>query len=229
MRRVFTHIREVNLWQSTESASGRGSELAVTTPLRTTLPQLCEQLSIQSILDAPCGDFNWMRHVPLANISYTGIDVVPDMIERNQREYGSATVQFMTKDITADTLPTVDLIICRDGLVHLPLRDACLALHNFDRSGSRYLLMTTYPAVTHNQDAPVGSWKPLNLCLPPFNLAPPLMQFADPSDDTGANPDKSLGLWDLHTLALPNIPRWHSPRVMGVNFVRRYINPSWQL
>ena len=41
-----------------------------------------------SLLDAPCGDFNWMRHVPLGGVSYTGADVVPELIARNRRDYG---------------------------------------------------------------------------------------------------------------------------------------------
>ncbi|GAB4385800.1 MAG: class I SAM-dependent methyltransferase [Elainellaceae cyanobacterium] len=229
MQRVFTHIRQVNLWQSAESASGRGSELSVTAALRANLTGLIEKLSIQSILDAPCGDFNWMQHVSLSGVSYTGMDVVPEMVERNQSLHGTETIRFMAGDVTRDALPKVDLILCRDCLVHLPLRDGCLALRNFKQSGSQYLLTTTYLSVTKNQDAPVGSWKPLNLYLPPFNLPPPLIMFSDPSDDTGANPDKSLGLWDLQALPMPIVPRWHSPQVILANFVRRYLDPSWQL
>lgn len=229
MQRIFTHINQVNLWESIESASGRGSELATTVAIRTVVLELLAQFGINSILDAPCGDFNWMRHIPLNGITYTGIDVVSEMIEKNQVNYGNATIQFMTGDITKDSLPQADLIICRDCLVHLPLRDGCLALRQFQQSGSRYLLTTTYPATTQNRDAAVGSWKPLNLCLPPFSLPTPLMIFSDPSDDTGANPDKSIGLWDLQKMILPTIPHWSSPQVMLTTFVRRHFNPAWKL
>lgn len=228
MRRVFSHIRQVNLWQSAESASGRGSELACTETIRSTLPRLFEKLGVRSMIDAPCGDFNWMRYVPLDGITYTGIDVVPELIERNQRNYGTDLIQFVASDITEAALPAVDLIMCRDGLVHLPLRDGCRALQNFKTSGSRYLLATTYPNTVQNRDTPVGSWRALNLLLPPFNLPEPLMLFSDPSDDTGANPDKSIGLWSLEAID-PVVPRWHSLSVNFTNFVRRYFNPSWKL
>lgn len=229
MKRVFSHIRRVNLWESAESASGRGSELSCTESIRSALPMLFEKFGITSMLDAPCGDFNWMQHVPLTGIHYTGMDVVPELIDRNQQRYSTATVRFLSGDITRDALPSVDLILSRDCLVHLSLRDGCCALRQFQQSGSRYLLVTTYPATTQNRDAPTGSWKPLNLCRPPFNLPEPLMLLPDPSDDTGANPDKAMGLWDLRTLTLPPVPRWSSPDVILTTLVRRYFDPSWRL
>jgi SAM-dependent methyltransferase len=229
MQRVFDHIRRVNLWQSQESASGRGSELACTAPLRAALPDLFQQFGIRSILDAPCGDFNWMQHVPLAGIAYTGMDIVPDLIDRNQQRYATPSIQFSVGDITKDVLPPVDLIVSRDCLVHLSLQDACRALHQFQQSGSRYLLTTTYPHTSINRDAPTGSWKPLNLCQPPFNFPDPLRLLPDPSDDTGANLDKSMGLWNLQTLTLPAVPQWSSFNVLWISFIRKYINPSWKL
>src|SRR3712207_7875432 len=51
---------------SHESYSGRGSELGATESLRSYLPQLFERLNIKTFLDAPCGDWNWMRQVDLS-------------------------------------------------------------------------------------------------------------------------------------------------------------------
>lgn len=229
MQRIFTHISKTNLWQSVESASGRGSELACTEAIRTVLPGLLQELNITSILDAPCGDFNWMRFVPLSGIHYTGVDVVADIIEHNQQKYGTDTCQFMTADITRASLPNVDLIICRDCLVHLPFSEGSRALQQFQRSGSTYLLATTYPKTTVNSDKPAGSWRSLNLRLPPFNFPEPLKLFSDPSDDTGANPDKSIGLWRLADITPPAIAWWNSPDVALITFVRQYVNPAWRL
>jgi hypothetical protein len=229
MKRIFTYISETNLWQSAESVSGRGSELECTESIRTFLPKLFKEFQVESILDAPCGDFNWMRHVPLSGLTYTGIDVVPEIVKRNQEKYGTDTIQFKPGDITKDTLPKVDLIICRDCLVHLPLWYGCLALRQFKRSGSKYLLATTYPHATVNNDTPLGSWRSLNLSLPPFNCGDPILLISDPSDDTGKNPDKSLGLWELDAIDPQGIWSLSSPQVMLTSLVRQYFDPSWKL
>ncbi|MDX2213116.1 MAG: class I SAM-dependent methyltransferase [Oculatellaceae cyanobacterium bins.114] len=227
MKRIFTHITQNSLWQSQESCSGRGSELACTASIRAALPTVLQDLNIQSILDAPCGDFNWMRHLSLEGIDYTGMDVVPAVIEQNQRTYGSETIRFLAADIASDTLPQADLVICRDCLVHLSLRTGYRALQQFQRSGSKYLLVTTYPQTSENQDVATGSWRSLNLNLPPFNFSEPLMLISDPSDDTGAHPDKALGLWKLDTLNLSKLPAL-SPQVMLTTFIRENLNPTWQ-
>lgn len=229
MKRIFTYISQSNLWQSAESKSGRGSELDCTASIRTSLPDLFKTLKVTSILDAPCGDFNWMRYVQLTGIDYLGVDVVPDIVQRNQEKYGTDTIRFKSGDITKDDLPTVDLIICRDCLVHLPLLYGCLALKQFQRSGSTYLLATTYPTALVNTDTAVGSWRSLNLCLPPFNFGTPLTLISDPSDDTGANPDKSLGLWRLDAIEPQGSLSLASPQVMLTTWIRQFFDPSWKL
>ena len=60
---IFTKIHDDNLWGSAESVSGSGSEFAYTKNLREKLPDLFSRYNIKKILDAPCGDFNWMRFV----------------------------------------------------------------------------------------------------------------------------------------------------------------------
>src|SRR5262245_66529053 len=79
---TFSAIYQNNSWRNSESVSGRGSTLARTSVLRETLPILLKELNCQCFLDAPCGDFNWMRQVGLDGIQYVGIDIVADLIDR---------------------------------------------------------------------------------------------------------------------------------------------------
>jgi SAM-dependent methyltransferase len=229
MERIFSHINQVNLWQSNESVSGRGSELDCTAAIRVKLPELFEKYNITSILDAPCGDFNWMQHIPQAHKAYIGMDIVSEMIEKNQQHYGNDTIQFRVGDLTQNRLPKVDLILCRDCLVHLSLWDISCALKQFKLSGAQYLLTTTYPETSVNPDSPTGSWRSLNLNLPPFNFPAPLERLADPSDDTQMNSDKSLSLWRLADITPFTVSRWRSPKLVLTSIIRNYINPSWKL
>ena len=59
----FTAIYKRNLWNNEESLSGGGSTIRRTTKIRELLPDLLESYNINSICDAGCGDFNWMRHL----------------------------------------------------------------------------------------------------------------------------------------------------------------------
>ncbi|MGH8209207.1 MAG: class I SAM-dependent methyltransferase, partial [Steroidobacteraceae bacterium] len=111
-----------NSWRNAESVSGDGSDLTQTQRVRAELARLVAQRNIATLLDAPCGDHYWMRKLETKPASYIGADIVPELIAANQRAYGSATVRFVTLDICADELPRADLILCRDCLVHLPLK-----------------------------------------------------------------------------------------------------------
>ena len=79
----FQRIFEENTWGNTESVSGEGSNLDRTAVLRAKLPALLARHGVQSMLDAPCGDFYWMKEVPLGDIDYTGADIVPEIIDRD--------------------------------------------------------------------------------------------------------------------------------------------------
>ncbi|MCA1818303.1 MAG: class I SAM-dependent methyltransferase [Acidobacteria bacterium] len=192
---VFSRIYEKNLWGDPESRSGRGSTLARTVVIRSTLPALLEGFGARSLLDAACGDFNWMALVDLGGVRYVGVDVVPGLIERNRRLYGGENREFLLADITRDPLPEADVVLCRDCLIHHSLDDALAAVLNFRRSNSRRLLATTHPAVRRNLDVPTGSWRPLNLQLPPFGFPPPARLL---TEDAGLG--KCLGLWELESL-----------------------------
>ena len=73
---TFTEIFDKNLWASPESVSGGGSEMQNTEAIRRELPYLIQKFGIKSILDIPCGDWNWMKSVDLCGASYIGADIV---------------------------------------------------------------------------------------------------------------------------------------------------------
>lgn len=172
---VFSGIFRSNTWGSTESVSGAGSELKNTAQLIRELPHLLRSLRIGTMLDAPCGDFNWMQHVDLEGIDYLGADIVETIVARNEQLHARPGRRFTKLDLLADALPRVDLILCRDCLFHFSHADVFRALHAFAASGSTWLLTTTftYRALPRNGDIATGGWTALNLELPPFSFPPP--------------------------------------------------------
>ena len=201
---AFEEIVLENRWRDPESLSGGGSNLQQTETLRVELPLLLSRLGARALLDAPCGDFNWMRHVDLGSVLYTGVDVVAPLIERCQRTYGGPHRQFILRDILVDPLPRTDVIMSRDCLVHLSYEHIIAALRNFRTSGAAFLLTTTYTSRKRNWDIVTGSWRPLNLQEKPFNFPPPVELIVENSTEfDGDFADKTLAVWRLDSLTIP--------------------------
>jgi hypothetical protein len=203
---IFTYIYRTNLWGSAESEPGVGSELAATAHLRTEIPRLLHRHRAGSLLDLPCGDFSWMSHADLSGIDYTGADIVADLVDRNTERYGTADRRFQCLSLTSDPLPRADVVLCRDCLVHLRYEQIFRAFANLRRSGSTYLLATTFTELDANTEIDTGDWRPVNLTLPPFALPEPLAVIIEGNTEVGgAYADKALGLWRI--AELPRHPR----------------------
>ncbi len=196
---IFSGYYKDNFWGSEESVSGGGSTLEYTANLRKELPGFLKQYEIRSILDAPCGDYNWFRYVERpANTSYLGADIVPELIQKNKENYEDASTAFEVLDITKDPLPASDLWICRDVLFHLANEHVLAVLHNFLNSEIEYLLTTSNVLCTENKDILSGQYRNLNLQIPPFNFPAPLSTIDDWIEGT---PVRKMCLWDRKTLS----------------------------
>jgi hypothetical protein len=200
-RATFERIYQSNAWAGQESRSGPGSAVSRTVATRKRLCELVNELGIKTLLDAPCGDFNWMKVLNMNLSGYVGVDIVPEIIERNREHFASCFRSFIVGDITVDILPKADLIICRDCFAHLCTHDCLAAIHNFKASGSTYLLATTSPSIRHNGDIPTGSWRALNLQLPPFSFPQPI-EIIDEQSPEKLDRDKQLGLWRLDSIII---------------------------
>ena len=104
-------------------------------------------------------------------------------------------------NLAESELPKVDLIFSRDCLVHLSFKDALKIIENFKRSGSKYLLTTTFKGRTKNEDLGTGFWRPLNKQLAPFNFPEPIHLINEGCSEEGNMfEDKCLGLWLLQDI-----------------------------
>jgi hypothetical protein len=195
---VFTRVYQSATWGSQESGSGTASELRATENIRKWLPDALRRLGARSLLDAPCGDWNWMQQVDLSGLDeYYGVDVVPPVIEANRAEFGGPHRHFAVADLTSDPLPAADAILCRDTLVHVSYQDAAKILANFAATGAKWLLLNTYPEVTRNRNQFTGHrWRRLNFRLEPFGFPEPVETMPDGGD---VDPSQ-LAVWRLPEL-----------------------------
>ena len=192
---VFSNIFNENHWGGKDSVSGPGSDLVQTKVLIDVLPKLFEKYEIKSMLDIPCGDFFWMSNIDLNNVKYTGADIVDDIVNKCSSKYPSH--EFKIMDLVNSELPCVDLIFCRDCLVHLPYEMAKKALKNIKDSKSKYLLTTSF-SDHDNTDTHLGGWRPLNLTKEPFNLPDPILIINEGcTENDNEYKDKSMYLWKI--------------------------------
>jgi hypothetical protein len=193
---AFTALWRDNGWGSSETRSGAGSTLAATETLRAHLSQLCRFLGIRQIVDAGCGDLNWMNRISETFDLYLGLDVVPGIIEEMEALYGRRRGHFFAqRDLTQDDLPRADAILCRDVMTHLSNDQVKDALARIKASGARYLFATSY-GTEQNRDISGGDWRPLDLTKAPFDLPKPMLHIDERLDGS-----KLLGVWPIKDLA----------------------------
>ena len=169
----FTHIYDNDLWGGGRCKSGMGSLLESTNNIRRELPYIFEKLEIKTLADAPCGVGDWLTHITANLQYYFGYDIVVDAVLKRVQNNSALNHFFSIADITDQVLPSVDAILCRDCLVHLSNDLVISALKNFKKSGSKYLIATSYLNEV-NKDHNVGGWRATNLSIEPFNLPPPI-------------------------------------------------------
>tara|TARA_B100001248_G_scaffold262699_1_gene261094 strand:+ start:1504 stop:2271 length:768 start_codon:yes stop_codon:yes gene_type:complete len=169
----FTKIYELNYWDGS-TPSGTGSELSATESIRSELINMYEKFHIHSVVDAPCGDYNWMKLVnERVSVKYTGVDIVSEVIKMNNK-YQTENIKFIQSDICNDSLPNADLLIVRDCLFHFSYKDIKKFFDNFRSHSYKYILLTChindealYGSFT-NKDIETGDYRRIDLFSSPF-------------------------------------------------------------
>jgi len=198
------------------SLSGPGSNAEETVGVRTVLPVLLALLKVRTMIDVPCGDFNYMRAVLNANatphgIAYHGMDIVTTLVQQLEATFGTASashkmrhhISFSRFDLASEYLWPVDLVIVRDILFHFTAERANDVLRRVGESGCRFALVTYFPRVHNNVAARkyqagkgFSSYASWNLEQAPFALPPPLLSIGW----DGARADRVVGLWPCGSL-----------------------------
>jgi len=210
---IFSNIYDNHGFGSLESRSGPGSTLDETKKLRESIKKIIKDKNIKSVVDIPCGDFNWMKEIVFNFESYIGGDIVKKAIEENNERYSNSRIKFIEFDIVNDEIPNGDLLIVRDIIGHFPIDDGIKILKNILNSKCKYLLSTTwakkigndwFPCEKNdvhreNEGVDYGRFYPVNLMSNPFNLPNAEIYLEeDVMVDNFENGNrKTLALWDL--------------------------------
>jgi SAM-dependent methyltransferase len=194
-----------------ETANGPGATLAQTEALRELLPVIFARYGVKTVLDVGCGDWNWMSHVDLDGIDYTGWDVEESMIAADSEQFvGRNNARFAVQSLlTAESIPKVDLILARHVLIHFPNDEIVKVLDKMRASGAKYLLTSHWPGGSNEDYEPEGfAWRgymerALNMEAPPFNLPARVEAIHEPAADAGVlMTEHELALYELQETAI---------------------------
>jgi hypothetical protein len=158
-----------------ETYSGPGSLLENTDNLIEELPKFLKEKNISSMIDLPCGDFNFMNKVDLTNIKYQGYDVSENAV--NMCKAKRPDLQFSVMDAVKDPLPYADLIFVKDLFLHLSFDCIQKILDNIVRSKCKYFAVSRYGhggEQNREQASGIGS-RAIEITKPPFNFAYPIV------------------------------------------------------
>ena len=167
MKDVFERIYREDLWGG---GSGEGSLPRHNRGYGAFLRKFLTEHKIGSVVDLGCGDWQFSRFVDWRGVDYRGFDIVPTVVERNQRDFGKDGISFALLRDPAD-LPPADLLIAKDVLQHWSGDSIAAFLPRL--ANYRHCLLTNCVDVagpTAYQDVPDGSFRPLDLRQPPFSL-----------------------------------------------------------
>ena len=162
---IFTRIYRKKRWSVGEAKeqefwSGTGSTEAFTSEYEEAIASFIEQHAPGTVVDLGCGDFQvGKRILAKADCRYIGVDVVPDLIARNNREFGSDRISFTCADISRDPLPEGDLCLIRQVLQHLDNATIQRVLDNVTRYP--WVIITESQRINPravNLDIKPGSW-----------------------------------------------------------------------
>lgn len=170
--RIFTNLYETGAWGTNEEglgSSGPESTIENSLPYIKFVENFIQMNAITSVVDAGCGDWSFSRAVNWGQVNYVGVDIVKQVIERNQTAFSSPKVSFIHADINEADLPAADLLICKDVLQYLSNEEVHQFLSRIDKF--KYCLITNDACPNGDnktRSIVCGDHRPLDLSRPPF-------------------------------------------------------------
>lgn len=129
------------------------------------------------VCDLGCGDFNVGKELVKYTRKYIAVDIVAELIERNNKIFNEEKLEFQCLDIASDELPAGDCALLRQVLQHLSNKEVQRIVQKL--SDFKYVILTEHIPegdFTPNKDIISGQGirlkkqSGLDLLAPPFHL-----------------------------------------------------------
>jgi len=119
---IFTSIYLENRWGDGVQIpkSGVGSLPSNARAYVEFIEKIITDYEIESVVDVGHGDWTMWRDYKFENVNYFGVDVSRGLSEQVTFQHGNPNRIFKFADGVHSTLPSSDLLICKDVLQHLP-------------------------------------------------------------------------------------------------------------
>lgn len=177
---TFSEIYRRGLWAG---GSGTGSDERYSKAYSDFVVQFALERGVRRVVDVGCGDFRVGGRIAQAGFEYIGVDLVQEIIERHQSDFGGGRITFLCLDAITEKPPAADLCLIPQVLQHLSNAEIARVLDNC-RHYPQTLVTEHLPVgrdVIPNKDKPHGPDTRLYdrsgvfLDQPPFSLATEIM------------------------------------------------------
>lgn len=178
---AMAQIYENNLWGGKESEfySGLGSHQPESVnPYIAVVSDFLKSFETPPVVcDLGCGDFNIGKELGSYSTKYIAVDIVPELIEHNKREFKADNLEFHALDIAKEELPWGDCAILRQVLQHLSneeIKSVLEKLYDF-----KYVILTEHlpegdfepnKDIISGQGIRLKKQSGVNLTTSPFNF-----------------------------------------------------------
>jgi SAM-dependent methyltransferase len=133
---IFSKIYDNHQWggEGDENFySGEGTYFKDVQIYIDTVSDFIKENNIKTVCEIGCGDFNVTGELlKKVDVEYTGLDVVPSLVEHLNKNYKSKNIHFLCVDASSPRaeIPQVDLCIIRQVLQHLSNESILKILEN---------------------------------------------------------------------------------------------------
>lgn len=178
---TMVQIYEENLWggDKTEFYSGLGSHHpGLVDPYVETVAAFLKTFETPPVVcDLGCGDFNVGKELVKHSKKYIAIDIVPELIAHNKKEFRAENLEFQVLDIAKEDLPSGDCAILRQVLQHLSNAEIKRVVEKLYRYN--YVIVSEHlPEVSFEPNKDIISGQGIrlkkqsgvNIVEPPFNF-----------------------------------------------------------